>query len=231
MLTENVTVYSTRSTASNQLLSVFEQVAESMSLAGIVKFVKINFDTHADVAGAYGITQMPALFYFKNGQLADKIQGANVAALRGFVEKFSSELQALQPSGRSKSSAAGPSGTSGNNGSDDNWRGAALPRGYGDITSQIELQRSELLNVDSDIGSVRVLFDGSKPSVLSGGKGTIKDWVESDTDEQLMLFMPFQSMLKLHTLQVTYPRVTRFFAEMLTSDITAYFAPAPRRRR
>jgi hypothetical protein len=27
--------------------------------------------------------------------------------------------------------------------------------------------------------------------------------VESDTDEQLMLFMPFQSTLKIHTLQIT----------------------------
>jgi len=30
-----------------------------------------------------------------------------------------------------------------------------------------------------------------------------KDWVESDTDEQLMLFMPFQATLKVHTLQIT----------------------------
>ena len=37
---------------------------------------------------------------------------------------------------------------------------------------------------------------------MSGGKKTEKDWVVSDTDEQLLLFTPFMSMLKLHTIQV-----------------------------
>ena len=95
--------------------------------------------------------------------------------------------------GEASGSGSGSTGT---------WRGAELPRGYSDITNQIEQQRCELLNVDPDTGGVRVLFDNAKPSVLSGAKGATKDWVESDTDEQLLLFMPFQSMLKLHTLQV-----------------------------
>src|SRR4051794_29388364 len=30
-----------------------------------------------------------------------------------------------------------------------------------------------------------------------------KDWVKSDTDEQLMLFIPFQSTLKVHSLHLT----------------------------
>ena len=30
-----------------------------------------------------------------------------------------------------------------------------------------------------------------------------KDYVESDTDEQLMLYIPFQSTLKVHTLHIT----------------------------
>jgi C-terminal proteasome-interacting domain of thioredoxin-like. len=50
-----------------------------------------------------------------------------------------------------------------------------------------------------------VLFDSSKPSSLNGkGKsGSSADWVESDTDEQLMLYIPFQSSLKIHSLHVT----------------------------
>ena len=36
------------------------------------------------------------------------------------------------------------------------------------------------------------------------GKQDFKsDWVKSDTDEQLMLFIPFQSTLKVHSLQFT----------------------------
>ena len=34
-------------------------------------------------------------------------------------------------------------------------------------------------------------------------KGDQKTWVESDTDEQLMLYIPFQSTLKIHSLHIT----------------------------
>ena len=69
----------------------------------------------------------------------------------------------------------------------------------------------DLLNSDSECGDARTLFDSSKPSSLDTGKGkgtatggeSKKDWVESDTDEQLMLFIPFISTLKVHTLLVT----------------------------
>lgn len=69
----------------------------------------------------------------------------------------------------------------------------------------------DLLNSDSQFGNARTLFDSSKPSSLDNGKGKSKandvesgkDWVESDTDEQLMLFLPFMSTLKVHTLHIT----------------------------
>jgi hypothetical protein len=100
---------------------------------------------------------------------------------------------------------SGNGGASGSGSS--GWLGAELPRGYSDVTDQIEIKSTELLNYDEEAGSVRVLFESAKPSALSDAKGAedkAKDWVESDTDEQLMLFMPFQSTLKLHTLQVSY---------------------------
>lgn len=127
------------------------------------------------------------------------MQGADPLRLQSVVKKLSDEVQNLSSGG---GEASGSGSGSGSGGSTANWRGAGLPRGYTDITDQIELQRCELLNVDPDAGGVRVLFDGAKPSTLSGGKSSTKDWVESDTDEQLLLFTPFQSMLKLHTLQV-----------------------------
>ncbi|KAF3346099.1 hypothetical protein VdG2_05358 [Verticillium dahliae VDG2] len=70
------------------------------------------------------------------------------------------------------------------------------------LQSVIEPKGCELLNADDDAGSVRVLFDGSKPSALDKKEG-VKDWVESGEDDQLLLFMPFQAMLKLHTLHIT----------------------------
>lgn len=136
---------------------------------------------------------------FRDGKQIDKVQGANLPQLEAMVKKLKAGVSGAGSEGSSSSSSS-------------EWKGAEFPRGYTDINDQIETKRCELLNVDSDFGGVRVLFDSSKPSALAGGKGDAKDWVESDTDEQLMLFIPFQSMVKLHTLQVSNGRERRNYA-------------------
>lgn len=168
-----------------------------MSVPNSITFAKVDSVAQKGIAEEYQITTIPAFMYFKNGKANNKVQGANPAQLTNLMRTFRADAEKILKSNDASGSGSG-SGSA-------NWRGAELPRGYGDVTGQIELQRCELLNVDSEGGSVRVLFESSKPSTLSGGKGTTKDWVESDTDEQLMLFMPFQSVLKLHTLQVQHP--------------------------
>ena len=178
-----------------QVAPLFEKLSQTLSRPNLVTFVKVNTDQQKDVAEAYRVTSLPTFIIFRNAKVADRVQGADPVKLQSIVKKLSEEVENLASGGEA-------SGSSGGNGG--SWRGADLPRGYTDVTDQIELQRCELLNVDPDAGGVRVLFDTAKPSALSGGKSTTKDWVESDTDEQLLLFMPFQSMLKLHTLQVRY---------------------------
>lgn len=111
------------------------------------------------------------------------------------MKKIVSEVEEVHKKGGKGGEASG----SGSSGAD--WRGAEIPRGYSDVTDQIEIQRCDMLNWDTEAGGVRALFNSAKPSAL-GSEGTTKDWVETDTDEQLMLFIPFQSILKLHTLQV-----------------------------
>ena len=95
------------------------------------------------------------------------------------------------------------------------WLGTALPRGYADVTDQVDPKGLDLLNADSEFGGAKTLFEPGKPSRLEAaaekGKGKAgedadgagRDWVESDTDPQLMLFIPFQSTLKIHTLHIT----------------------------
>jgi len=96
--------------------------------------------------------------------------------------------------------------------SDAGWLGAELPKPYSDVTDQVYLKQLDLLNANSEFGAAQTLFDMKAPSkgtASSKGKekdsGTTasRDWVESDTDEQLMLFIPFRSTVKIHTLQVT----------------------------
>jgi len=144
---------------------------------------------------------------FKQGQVDTKIQGADPRKLQDAVKKLAAE-------------AEGGSSAFGASGSGSNWRTGDLPRGYSDVTDQVDLKGLELLNADSEFGGVRVLVDPSKPTGLQKGKaaaGKEKDWVESDTDEQLMLFMPFQSTLKVHTVQVK-PYQKRLSLPMLTAS-------------
>jgi hypothetical protein len=134
---------------------------------------------------------------FKDGKQTEMIRGADKAKLERVVK----DLAAM-----SSSSASGSgSGSSG----DSAWLSGELPRGMSDVTDQVDLKGLELLNSDSDFGTVRTLVERSAPTSLKNkgkeAEGKEKDWVESDTDEQLMLFMPFQAMLKVHTIQVGNP--------------------------
>lgn len=108
------------------------------------------------------------------------------------MEKLASEIESLG------------SGSGSGSGSGGSWRGAELPRGYGDITDQVEVRNCELLNADDEAGPVKMLFESTKPSALDKGKGkpSSPDWIQSSTDDQLLLFIPFQGSIKLHTLQV-----------------------------
>ena len=89
------------------------------------------------------------------------------------------------------------------------WFGAAAPQGYKDVTDQVDVRGLDLLNASTECGTARTLFQSSKPLALDGGKAKAtqdtdgKDWVESDTDEQLMLYFPLQSTMKVHTLHIT----------------------------
>lgn len=170
-------------------------------------------DTQQEVAAKYNVTayvwqtltmlvmganldyRLPTFIIFKQGNVVETVQGADPRKLQDVVKKLAAEADG----GSAAGGFGGPSGTS-------SWRDGELPRGYNDVSDQVDVKGLELLNADSEFGGVRILFDESKPTALLKGKAASekKDWVESDTDEQLMMFLPFQSMLKVHTLQVSF---------------------------
>ncbi|KAM7199307.1 PITH domain containing protein [Rhypophila sp. PSN 637] len=185
--------YSESNGPSSQIAPIYDQLSGAISRPNLITFVKINTQTQKDITTAYNITTLPTFVIIRNGKVADKIQGANPVKLSSAIKKLVTEAE-----NAGESSGSGSSGP-------DGWRGADLPRGYSDITDQIESRRCELLNYDSQVGDLKVLFEKKQPSALSSGKAAAgsNDWIESDTDEQLLLFMPFMSMVKLHTIQIT----------------------------
>jgi len=182
---------------------VYEQLSAQLSRPNIITFTKVNTDAQAQIAQGYGITAMPTFMIFKNGREVQKIRGARAQELSAAVKMLAAEADSDGNSGGfGEASSSGSGGT---------WRGAELPRGYQDVSDQVDTRGLDLLNSDSELGGVRALFDTSVPSSMGSGKGKGKasgaeskaDWVESDVDEQLMLYIPFQSMLKVHTIHLT----------------------------
>lgn len=167
---------------------------------------------------------MPTFIVFKHTHEVARIRGADPAQLATAVRRLAAEADgpASASAASSSSSTAGFGAAAGAGsaaaGSSGSWRGvAALPRGYTDVTDQVDVRGLDMLNGDSAFGGARALFDAGRPSGLGGGASSggkaaaagaaagrgSRDWVESDTDEQLMLYVPFQATLKIHTLHIT----------------------------
>ena len=146
------------------------------------------------------LCSLPTFIIFKNQQIVQSIKGADPRQLQEVVKKLSAEADSDGANGFGDASGSGSL-----------WLAANPPKGYTNVTDQVDVRGLDLLNSDSEHGGARTLFDSSKPSSLESGKGKAtanegegeKDWVESDTDEQLMLFIPFMSTLKVHTLLLT----------------------------
>lgn len=106
---------------------------------------------------------MPTFMVFKNARNVQTIKGADPKKLSEVVKKLANEANAVGDAGSGGFGEASPNGSV--------WLGAGLPRGYGDVTDQVDIKGLELLNFDGAFGSVRTLFDGKKPSTLGSGKG------------------------------------------------------------
>ncbi|KAJ2891553.1 Thioredoxin-like protein 1 [Zalerion maritima] len=153
-----------------QIEPVYETQSQQLTHEGRIVFVKINVDEQKEIAEANNISSIPTFLIWRQGKTApEKVKGADPKSLLNIMKKITTELE-----NAGEGSAAGASSS----GSGSVWRGAGLPRGYYDITDQVEPKGSEALNIDTDLGSVRTLFDNSKPSALLGKKDG-KDWLTS----------------------------------------------------
>lgn len=185
---------------------LYEQLSQQLSRPNRITFTRVNTDHQQELAHAYGVTAMPTFMIFKNQRRVEMIKGADQKKLSEAVKKLAAEADS---SGTSNGFGEG-------SGSGSTWLGAELPKGYRDVTDQVHTQDLELLNLDSDFGTAQTLFGPSRPTGMLISHSPIDhtadtdldkedkaEYVVSDTDEQLMLYIPFQSSLKIHTLHVT----------------------------
>lgn len=162
---------------------------------------------------------MPTFVLLKNGQEESRIKGAKVLELKSAITEIGERAQSLEDNQMKAEAAQAaiervtrpptPPPTY--------WVGASPPKGFWDITDQIDIKGIDMLNRSAEAGGPRAIIKNTKPSALlekEKGKGKSeaaateqsedeKDWIESDTDEQLMILIPFQSNVKAHTIQIT----------------------------
>ncbi|RDA89971.1 hypothetical protein CP533_0860 [Ophiocordyceps camponoti-saundersi (nom. inval.)] len=176
------------------LSPVYDTLSRALSRPSLITFVTIDKEKNESLAKEHGVTEVPTFLLFRDAAVIDRARGPDPQGLQNLMKKLAFEVDSIGEGEQGEKSA-----------STDSWRGAEVVRGYHDITDQVEVRGCELLNSCQDAGPVNVLFDTSKPSALGNGKASTdtKDWVQSGADDQLLLFMPFQSSIKLHTLQLT----------------------------
>ncbi|TQS39195.1 hypothetical protein Golomagni_00281 [Golovinomyces magnicellulatus] len=179
----------------NAIAPFYEELSAHLSIPNQITFVKINVETYQRIAATFAITAMPTFIVFKNAEIVERIKGADPKKVQSVVQKIIAESK----------QASHSDGFGDTTNSTSSWRQAELPKGFRDVTNEVDINGLDLLNADSEFGTARVLFDDSKPTGLGKTNSSVKtrDWVESDTDEQLMLYIPFQSTLKAHTLHIT----------------------------
>jgi len=166
---------------------MYEKLASSLTEAGKMVFTKVDVDKQKEIAQSHEITAMPTFVVYKNGSESDRVRGGEMQKLGAVVRNLLSE--------------AGGSAISSSSSS---WTGGEIPKGYKSINTEIEIKGLDCMNWKSELGSIRSLFENSSPSGLEPkAKAKEADWMESDTDEQLMLFIPFQSTVKVFQLQIT----------------------------
>ncbi|EZF25674.1 thioredoxin [Trichophyton rubrum D6] len=142
---------------------------------------------------------MPTFIVYHHGEILREVKGAGKEALTTAVMAGVQVANGEVPTASKEISDEGST-----------WLGAPAPRTYQDITDEVEVKGIDMLNRDDEAGAARSLFDSQIPRTLAVANAKGKenepinpDWVLSDTDEQLIVFIPFQSSTKVHSLQIT----------------------------
>ena len=134
-----------------QIAPIFEQLSAQLSRPNKITFAKIDTDKQQDLSRSYGVKAMPTFMVFKNARLVEFIEGADPKKLSNVVRDLANEVNKVD-SGESAGSSSGGV-----------WLGAELPRGFGDVTTQVDFLSLEMLNWDSGHGNARTLISGDKP--------------------------------------------------------------------
>ncbi|ORY87570.1 thioredoxin-like I protein Txl1 [Protomyces lactucae-debilis] len=135
-------------------------------------FIKVDVDKVRDVAQSCGVTAMPTFQCFHKGKKVDELKGADPSRLDAMIKKQVAKYGAAEGASGDASGSGSGSGSTGS------------------LNGNIDVKQLEMSNA-TESSAVRALFDPNSKTVVT-----------SDSDEQLMLYIPFQESCKVHSLVV-----------------------------
>ncbi|KAI8070706.1 PITH domain-containing protein [Gongronella butleri] len=163
-------------------------VAQLTSKYRHVQFAKVDVDKARDVAQQCQVSSMPTFQFFKGGQKVGELKGANPTQLEQLVKQHQGTAAGAGGSSSGAASAA--------------FEGAP---GHVDLTDIITPNQMDALN-QQDEHNVKNIFKSDT------------SYLESDVDEQLIITVPFNQPVKIHSLkfkvgdQDKAPKTIKIFA-------------------
>ncbi|KAM7534502.1 hypothetical protein Aperf_G00000106954 [Anoplocephala perfoliata] len=164
-----------------------------------VSFIKIDVDTCSDSVADNGVVQIPTIIFVRGGKNLVVLPKPSVKTLRKSLHEF---LKA--PDGSSGSTSAPPT----------NVPSIAPMPGLTDLSDMLDKTKCECLNCHSEHGLECALTKDMT-------------YLMSDADEQLIIFLTFNQLVKLHSLRITAPEdsgpknIKLFTNQLTTPDFDA----------
>lgn len=143
-------------------------------------FLKVDVDQCADTAAAQGVSAMPTFIFYRNRAKIDRIQGANIEALQAKIEQHVGEPH------------IGGDGADGG-GAD---AGEDFGQGMMDLNVFVAKAECECLNEADEHPMENCL-------TATAGKS-----LQSDCDEQLILSITFNQVVKIHSIRFKGPETS-----------------------
>ena len=156
-----------------------------------VEIVRIDLDSQRDIAEKYNITSVPTFVFIEKGNEVDRIQGANPQQLLSKLQEFNSKAEGHKRKGK----GLGAEDVINSN-TDLKDIKKFIPKNFEILNSTIDFNGYEVLNC------LPLYKDSQNKSVVDLKGKLDKSAVVSDSDSQLLCFIPFLNISKIYSVLI-----------------------------